>query len=59
MSSIVVQNIVEKESGKATPLTANDNDGERNDEGVGEMKYPTGWRLIAVAVSIVLTMFLV
>lgn len=61
MSSTVAQNIVsnEKESGNAAPLTGIDVDGERDDEGVDEMKYPTGWRLIAIAISIVLSMFLV
>lgn len=61
-STAVAQNVVidEKKIDKAViPFTGNDIEGERNVRRVDEMKYPTGWRLFAVATSIVLSMFLV
>lgn len=62
MSSTLAQNVVsdDKESGNATPVTGINIDEEcGGDGGIDEMNYPTGWRLIAIAMSIVSSMFLV
>jgi hypothetical protein len=41
------------------PNAGNDGDNHREDSPSLEMQHPTGWRLVAIAIAIILSMFLV
>ena len=41
------------------PNAGNDGDNRREDSPSLEMEYPTSWRLVAIAIAIILSMFLV